>query len=146
MKNILFHFCSFFLLFLVSCSSEPGYYSIEGNIDTKDGLKVYRIIANSNNQPQIVDSTTIEKNKFLMEFTIKKILQDELVDDIYISTDDNETAKVGKSFGAKCPFIRPKNLANKSTDLISVAKHTLKKIEEKLIFLMMQEKQLKMLM
>ena len=74
------------------------------------------------------------KNKFLMEFTIKKILQDELVDDIYISTDDNETAKVGKSFGAKCPFIRPKNLANKSTDLISVAKHTLKKIEEKNIF------------
>jgi thiol-disulfide isomerase/thioredoxin len=67
MKNILLLFCSFFLLFLVSCSSEPGYYSIEGNIDTKDGLKVYRIIANSNNQPQIVDSTTIEKNKFLME-------------------------------------------------------------------------------
>jgi N-acylneuraminate cytidylyltransferase/CMP-N,N'-diacetyllegionaminic acid synthase len=66
-----------------------------------------------------------------MEFTIKKILNDKLVDDIYISTDNKETAKIAKKFGAKCPFIRPKNLADKSTDLISVAKHTLEKIEKK---------------
>jgi len=50
----------------VSCTSEPGSYSISGNIDVKDGLKVYRLIANANNQPKIVDSTTIGKNKFLM--------------------------------------------------------------------------------
>ncbi len=71
------------------------------------------------------------KNKYLMEFTIKKILQDDLIDEIYVSTDDKETAKVSRKFGAKCPFIRPKNLANKFTDLISVAKHALEKIEKK---------------
>jgi len=71
------------------------------------------------------------KNKYLMEFTIKKILQDDLIDEIYVSTDDKETARVSRKFGAKCPFIRPKNLANKFTDLISVAKHALEKIEKK---------------
>jgi thiol-disulfide isomerase/thioredoxin len=51
----------------VSCSSEPGSYNIEGNIDAKDGLKVFRVIANSNNQPVSVDSTTILSNKFSMQ-------------------------------------------------------------------------------
>ena len=32
-----------------------------------------------------------------MEFTIKKILKDKLVDEIYISTDNKETSKIGKN-------------------------------------------------
>ena len=71
------------------------------------------------------------KNKYLMEFTIKKILQDDLINEIYVSTDNKETAKISRNLGAKCPFIRPKNLANKFTDIISVAKHALEKIEKK---------------
>ena len=71
MKNPIYNIlsvCSLFsLLFIVSCTSEPGYYSISGNIDVKDGIKIYRVIADANNQPKIVDSTTIEKNKFLMQ-------------------------------------------------------------------------------
>ena len=74
------------------------------------------------------------KNKYLMEFTIKQILQENLINEIYVSTDNKETAKMSKSFGAKCPFIRPKNLTNKFTDIISVAKHALDKIEKKNIF------------
>ena len=73
-------------------------------------------------------------NKYLMEFTIKKILKDKLISEIYVSTDDKETAKISRSFGAKCPFIRPKNLTDKFTDIISVAKHALEKIEKKNIF------------
>jgi len=65
--NILSVYSLFSFFFIVSCSSEPGYYSISGNIDVKDGIKVYRIVADINNQPKIVDSTTIEKNKFLMQ-------------------------------------------------------------------------------
>ena len=74
------------------------------------------------------------KDKYLMEYTIKKILNDKFVNDIFVSTDDRETAKICRSFGAKSPFIRPKNLANKFTDIISVAKHALEKIEKKNIF------------
>ena len=57
-----------------------------------------------------------------------------MVDDIYVSTENKETATTAKKLGAKCPFIRPKSLADKSIDLISVAKHTLEKIEKKNIF------------
>jgi len=72
--------------------------------------------------------------KYLMELTIKKILKDKLIDDIYVSTDNSETAKIAKMMGAKCPFIRPKNLTDKLTDLVSVAKHTLEQIEKRSIF------------
>jgi len=72
------------------------------------------------------------KNKYLMQFTIKKVLQDKLIDDVYVSTDNKETARIAKKIGAKCPFIRPKSLSDKSTDLISVARHTLSKIEQKI--------------
>ena len=74
------------------------------------------------------------QDKYLMEFTIKKIINNQLVDDIYVSTENKETATTAKKLGAKCPFIRPKGLADKSIDLISVAKHTLEKIEKKNIF------------
>lgn len=66
-NNILMLLSLIYLTFIVSCSSEPGSYNIEGNIDAKDGLKVFRVIANSNNQPVSVDSTTILSNKFSMQ-------------------------------------------------------------------------------
>tara|TARA_B110000008_G_scaffold380_2_gene337 strand:- start:1367 stop:2500 length:1134 start_codon:yes stop_codon:yes gene_type:complete len=66
-NNILMLFSLIYLTFIVSCSSEPGTYNIEGNIDAKDGLKVFRVIANSNNQPITVDSTTISNNKFSLK-------------------------------------------------------------------------------
>ena len=48
-----------------------------------------------------------------MEFTIKQVLEDKLIDDVYVSTDNKETARIAKKIGAKCPFIRPKSLSGK---------------------------------
>lgn len=71
MKNLIKYILSVFgllsLIIVGSCNSESGSYSISGNINVKDGLKVYRVIADVNNQPKIVDSTTIIKNKFSMK-------------------------------------------------------------------------------
>lgn len=68
MKKISFNnirnYSFLFFLILFSCSTEPGKYKISGNIDAKDGLKVYRVVADINNQPQIIDSTVINSNKF----------------------------------------------------------------------------------
>lgn len=70
MKKISFNnirnYSFLFFLILFSCSTEPGKYKISGNVDAKDGLKVYRIVADINNQPQIIDSTIINSNKFEM--------------------------------------------------------------------------------
>ena len=103
----------------------------------KNYLSFERTKRNPLKKPKIIAILPIRgkpikyKNIYLMEFTIKKILKDKLVDEIYISTDNKETSKIGKKLGAKCPFLRPKNLADKSTDLISVAKHTLEKLKKK---------------
>ena len=70
MKKISFNnirnYSFLFFLILFSCSTEPGKYKISGNIDAKDGLKEYRVIADINNQPQFIDSTVINSNKFEM--------------------------------------------------------------------------------
>lgn len=70
MKKISFNnirnYSFLFFLILFSCSTEPGKYKISGNVDAKDGLKVYRVVADINNQPQIIDSTIINSNKFEM--------------------------------------------------------------------------------
>ena len=70
MKKISFNnirnYSFLFFLILFSCSTEPGKYKISGNVDAKDGLKVYRVVADINNQPQIIDSTVINSNKFEM--------------------------------------------------------------------------------
>ena len=71
MKNKITQFFSclliFSFLFITSCSSEPGSYTINGNIQIKDGIKVYRVIADANNQPMIVDSTVVKGNKFTLD-------------------------------------------------------------------------------
>lgn len=106
-------------------------------IKKKDFSISDNVRTNSQKFPKIIAILPIRgkpikyKNKYLMEYTIKNILKDNLINDIYVTTDDKETAKVSRSLGAKCPFIRPKNLANNFTDLISVAKHALHKIEKK---------------
>ncbi len=71
-KNILLAFGLVNLIFITSCNSEPGSYLISGNIDTKDGLNIYRIVSDGNNQARIVDSAKIEKNKFLFKGTALK--------------------------------------------------------------------------
>tara|TARA_Y100001936_G_scaffold209180_1_gene215112 strand:- start:15432 stop:16118 length:687 start_codon:yes stop_codon:yes gene_type:complete len=50
-------------------------------------------------------------NKPLIAYTIESTLSSKLFDDVIVSTDDKEIAKISESFGAKVPFIRPSELA-----------------------------------
>ena len=59
---------AFSILFLItSCNSEPGSYTISGNIEIKDGLQVYRVVANLNGQPSKIDSALTKDNQFVMK-------------------------------------------------------------------------------
>ena len=51
---------------ITSCSGTPGEFSIKGSADTKDGTFIYRIIADANNQPMIIDSVAVMSGKFEM--------------------------------------------------------------------------------
>ena len=51
---------------MISCSGTPGEFSIKGTTDTNDGTLIYRIIADANNQPMIIDSVAVASGKFEM--------------------------------------------------------------------------------
>jgi len=58
------------------------------------------------------------KNKPLIAHTIIAAKKCKLIDEIYVSTDSEKIKKCSIKFGAKVPFLRPKNISrDQSTDL-----------------------------
>lgn len=73
--------------------------------------------------------------KPLISYTIIAGLQSHCIDELMVSTDDNEIARVSVEFGAKVPFIRPSDLAQDYTSTFAVVQHAIdyyKKEEGKL--------------
>ena len=61
---------------------------------------------------------TIVKNKPLIAHTIIVAKKCKLIDEVYVSTDSEKIKKFSIKFGAKVPFLRPKNISgDKATDL-----------------------------
>ena len=58
----------------------------------------------------------------MLKFTIENLKKSKYVKDIFVSTDNNKTASIAKSLGAKCPFIRPKHLSDPHVNLEIVQK------------------------
>ena len=75
--------------------------------------------------------TTKIKNKSNLEYTINSMKKSKYLSKIVVSTDNNNTRKEAIRLGAESPFLRPKNLSQNFSDIISVANHTLDKIEKK---------------
>lgn len=63
MKNI---FCIVYTLIFLACSSNENEFKINGSIDLKDGGMIYRFGADANQQPLIIDSTTVVGGNFEM--------------------------------------------------------------------------------
>lgn len=65
----------------------------------------------------------------LLAYSIAAGLQSKMVDRVIVSTDDEETAKIAKSYGAEVPFSRPSELAGDSTLDYPVFVHALEWLE-----------------
>lgn len=63
--------------------------------------------------------------KPLIAWTIEQALEATLLEDIIVTTDDEEIADVAKQWGAKIPFMRPTELAQDTTPGIDVILHAL---------------------
>ena len=63
MKNI---FCIVYTLIFLACSSNENEFKINGSIDLKDGGMIYRFGADANQQPLIIDSTSVVGGVFEM--------------------------------------------------------------------------------
>ena len=63
--------------------------------------------------------------KPLIAWTIEQALGATLLDDIVVTTEDEEIANVARQWGAKVPFMRPTELAEDTTPGIDVIMHAL---------------------
>ena len=54
------------LLLISGCSSGKGEFELKGSVDLKDGDMVYRIVADSNQQPKVIDSVAVKAGSFTM--------------------------------------------------------------------------------
>lgn len=68
--------------------------------------------------------------KPLIAYSIETALKSNLFDEVIVSTDDEEIAKIARDFGAKTPFIRPKELSDDFTGTGAVVSHTLNFLKE----------------
>ena len=68
--------------------------------------------------------------KPMIAWPIETAKKSKLFDHILVSTDNEEIAKISKSFGAEVPFIRPKNLSDDFTGTTEVITHAVKWMEE----------------
>ena len=63
--------------------------------------------------------------KPLLCWSIDAGLKSKYIDEIMVTTDDNQIADVAENYGAKVPFIRPKFLARDSTPTYNVIEHVI---------------------
>lgn len=68
--------------------------------------------------------------KPLIWYTFKAAKESNLFENIVLSTEDEEIAKVGKEIGFDIPFIRPKFLATDTAKSIDVVNHALDSLEK----------------
>jgi N-acylneuraminate cytidylyltransferase len=69
-------------------------------------------------------------NHSLLEWSIKSALKSSQVTKVFLSTDSAEYSKLGESFGAVVPFLRPAELASDTAVDLDVFKHFLTEIKE----------------
>ena len=57
-----------------------------------------------------------------------------MIDEIIVSTDSKKISKIAKKYGAKVPFLRPKNLATDKSSTFEVLKHSINFYKNKKVF------------
>ena len=68
--------------------------------------------------------------KPLIYYTIRTALKSKIFSHVYVSTEDEEIARIAKKYGAEVPFMRPKRLASDTTPMDEVLVHFIEKLLE----------------
>jgi len=68
--------------------------------------------------------------KPLIYWTIKAGLNSKYIDELMVTTDDSEIAKISSKYGAKVPFMRPEELASDKSPTFDCIKHTIEYYKE----------------
>lgn len=65
------------------------------------------------------------KNKPLIAYTIEAARKAKGIDDVVVTTDDEEIANIAKQYGARVPFLRPKELSTDTALAVDVYLHAI---------------------
>ena len=57
-------------ILLISCSNDSEKFKIIGTTDLDDGKKIYRVVADQNNQPIVLDTIPVSNGKFEFQGTV----------------------------------------------------------------------------
>lgn len=68
--------------------------------------------------------------KPLIAHSIENALNSGIFDEVIVSTDDDEIAKIARDFGAKTPFIRPKDLSDDYAATSAVIAHAIRELDK----------------
>lgn len=68
--------------------------------------------------------------KPLIAYTIEQALAIGKIDQVFVSTDDEEIARVAEEYGARVPFLRPAELARGHAPKLPVIQHLVEHVEE----------------
>lgn len=69
--------------------------------------------------------------KPLIAWTIEQAKKSKYIDNIVVSTEDEEIAEISKECGAEVPFLRPKELAKDDSPTIDAIMHAINRFEER---------------
>lgn len=97
----------------------------------KNSLKSIAIIPARGGSKRILRKNVKDfLGKPIIVYSIKVALECGLFDEVMVSTDDEEIAKVAKAYGAKVPFLRSKNNADDYASTVDVIQEVLKTYKE----------------
>lgn len=66
----------------------------------------------------------------LIALTIRNLMDANIFQSIFVSTDSEEIREISIEYGASCPFMRPANISDDFTPTIDVVKHALRNIAD----------------
>jgi N-acylneuraminate cytidylyltransferase len=94
-------------------------------------MNVFALVTARSGSKGIPDKNLKEiGNHSLLEWSIKSALKSSQITKVFLSTDSAEYAKLGESFGARVPFLRPVELASDTSIDLDVFEHFLTEIKE----------------
>ncbi len=68
--------------------------------------------------------------KPIIYYSINSAIKSQCFNEIVVTTDSVKIAKIAEKYGAKVPFLRPKNLSDDNTPLAPVISHTISELKK----------------
>lgn len=95
-----------------------------------DGKRVLGLIPARGGSKGIKNKNIIEVNGLpLIAYTIIEAGKSHYLDDVVVTTDSEEIKKIAQAYGAKVPFLRPRELARDNSSTLEAVLHAVRSLE-----------------